>query len=153
MSPLVVRILPAPAATLVTISGEVDIATIAQLRGHLLEVPDRHAVLDLSGLALLSAAGMTELLAPRARLARAAARGVLGAAPTGSRRVPTATDLDAELPVVPTVADALTLLAAGATSRTVPRRAGTATGSCRVGVRRYPSLRESGSGLPRSLRG
>jgi anti-anti-sigma regulatory factor len=57
VSTLVVRAFPTPVATLVTISGEVDIATVGELREHLLAIPDRHTVLEMSGVALLSAAG------------------------------------------------------------------------------------------------
>ena len=50
MSPLGVRTFPLPVATLVTISGEVDIATVAELREHLLAIPGRHPGVEMSGL-------------------------------------------------------------------------------------------------------
>jgi STAS domain len=70
VSPLGFRTFPLPVATLVTISGEVDIATVAELREHLRAIPDRHTVVEMSGVALLSAAGLTVLLELQDRLAR-----------------------------------------------------------------------------------
>jgi anti-anti-sigma regulatory factor len=66
-----------PIATLVTIAGEVDIATCPELRGHLETLPYRSTVVQMSEVELLFAAGLTVLLDLRGRFARAGARVVL----------------------------------------------------------------------------
>jgi anti-anti-sigma factor len=109
VSTLVVRAFPTPVATLVTISGEVDIATVGELREHLLAIPDRHTVLEMSGVALLSAAGLTVLLELQDRLARVGARVVLAAGSACVRRVLTVTGLDVQLALKPTVENAVTV--------------------------------------------
>ncbi len=139
MVPLLVRTFPMPVATLATIAGEVDIATVAQLRGQLDTIPDRSTVVEMSEVTLLSAAGVTVLLDLQDRLGTAGARLVLAAAPRCVRRILTAIGLDARLLMAPTVE-------AGVDSLMT-------VGSCRVAARRHPSLRVSGTGLPRSLRG
>lgn len=139
MASLLIRTFPMPAATLVTVAGEVDISTVAQLRGRLDTVPDRHTVVEMSDVALLSAAGVTVLLDLQDRLATAGARLVLAAAPRCVRRVLTGVGIDARLPVAPTVEAGFDSL--------------TAVGPCRLATRRYPSPRASGTGLPRPLRG
>jgi len=115
---LVVDIVPTPAATLVTIFGEADLATVAHLRERLSTVPDRDAVVEMSELALLSAVGLKVLLDLQDRLAAVGARLMLAAPSHPVRRVLTVTELDARLPIEPTVADALNSLACGADSLT-----------------------------------
>ena len=150
MSTLVVRTFPMPVATLVTISGEVDIATVAELRKHLRAIPGRHTVLEMSGVELLSAAGLTALLELQDRLARVSARVVLAAGPACVRRVLTVSGLDVELALAPTVEDAVTALTSGVTGKRVSRRARTTISSC-VAARRYRILRESATGPPRPM--
>jgi hypothetical protein len=48
VSSLVVRTVPMPVATLVTIAGEVCLATVGEFRKHLLAVSDCHTVLEMS---------------------------------------------------------------------------------------------------------
>ena len=109
MSTLVVHTFPMPVATLVTISGEVDIATVAGLREHLRAIPGRHTVVEMSGVELLSAAGLTVLLELQDRLARVGARVVLAAGPACVRRVLTVSGLDGKLALKPTVENAVTV--------------------------------------------
>jgi anti-anti-sigma factor len=150
VSMLVVRTFPMPVATLVAISGEVDIATVAELREHLRAIPGRHTVVEMSGVELLSAAGLTALLELRDRLARVGARVVLAAGPACVRRVLTVSGLDVELALAPTVEDAVTALTSGVTGKRVSRRARTTISSC-VAARRYRILRESATGPPRPV--
>ncbi len=53
--------------TVATIAGKIDIASAPALRHHLLALPDLHTVLKLSGVELLSAAALTELVDLRNR--------------------------------------------------------------------------------------
>jgi anti-sigma B factor antagonist len=150
---LVVRTFPMPPATLVTIAGDVDIATVARLRGHLDAIPDRDTVVEMSEVTLLSAAGMRVLLDLQDRLAATGARLVLARAPASVRRVLTVVGLDARLLMAPTVEDAVDSMMSGAAPQPAPVRAVETVASCRRAARRYPSLRDTGTGLPRSLRG
>jgi hypothetical protein len=45
--------------TVVAVAGEVDLGSAPQLHRHLLVLPDRDTVLDMSGVSLLAAAGLT----------------------------------------------------------------------------------------------
>ena len=111
MSALLVRTSIAQAPpTLVTVAGDIDTATVAGLRRHLLSVPACSTVLDLSGVELLSAAGLTELIDLRDRLNRADARLALAAAPRLVRRVLAITGLDDTMMLADTVDDAVHLL-------------------------------------------
>jgi anti-anti-sigma factor len=65
--PLTVEVTPRDEVTvLVTVSGEVDLATAAQLQASLIEVVDVHApghvVIDAAAMPFLDAAGMTALV-------------------------------------------------------------------------------------------
>jgi anti-anti-sigma factor len=111
MSALLIRTSIAQAPpTLVTIAGDIDTATVAGLRRHLLSVPACSTALDLSGVELLSAAGLTELVDLRDRLTRADARLALAAAPRLVRRVLAITGLDDTMMLADTVDDAVHLL-------------------------------------------
>jgi anti-anti-sigma factor len=107
---LIVDIVPTPAATLVTVSGEVDLATVAQFRERLDTAPDCDAVLEMSDVALLSAVGLRVLLDLQDRLAAVGAWLVLAAPAHPVRRVLDVTGLDLRLPMESTVEDALVLL-------------------------------------------
>jgi anti-anti-sigma factor len=111
MSALLVRTsIPQPPPTLVTVAGDIDIASAPSLRRHLLSIPDSSTVLDLSGVQLLSAAGLTELIDLRDRLTRADARLALAAAPRLVRRVLAITGLDDTMMLADTVDDAVHLV-------------------------------------------
>jgi anti-sigma B factor antagonist len=113
VSALLVRTILAHAPpTLVTVAGEIDIATAPALRRHLSAVPDGHIVLELSDVRLLSAAGLTELVDLRDRLSRAAARLAIAAAPRHVRKVLTITRLDDTVLLADTVDDAVRLVTA-----------------------------------------
>jgi anti-sigma B factor antagonist len=107
---LVVDIVPTPAATLVTVFGEVDLATVARFRERLDLVADCDMVMEMSDVALLSAVGLRVLLDLQDRLAALGAGLVLAAPARPVRRVLTVTGLDARLPMAPTVEDALIVL-------------------------------------------
>jgi anti-anti-sigma factor len=110
VTPLIVNIVPTPAATLVTVSGEVDLATVAQFRERLDTVPNRDTVLEMSDVALLSAVGLRVLLNLQDRLAAVGAWLVLAAPSHPVRRVLDVTGLDVRLPTESTVEHALILL-------------------------------------------
>jgi anti-sigma B factor antagonist len=137
MSALLVRTsIPQAPPTLVTVAGDIDIASAPSLRSHLLSVPDSSTVLDLSGVQLLSAAGLTELIALRDRLTRADARLALAAAPRLVRRVLAITGLDDTMMLADMVDDAVHLVTTPIPQRPRPRSFSAAR-SC--GVRRRPS--------------
>ena len=56
MSALIVEVRTAPAPTLVTVAGEIDILTAPERRDQVHTVPDGDIILDLSGVRLLAAA-------------------------------------------------------------------------------------------------
>jgi anti-anti-sigma factor len=111
--PLQVEIVSTPVATLVTVVGEVDIATIARFRESLGVIRGRDTVVEMSDVGLLSAVGVRVLLDLQERLADVGARLVLAAPSRPVRRVLGVLELDGRLPIVPTFVEALTLLNAG----------------------------------------
>jgi len=118
MSALLIRIsIPQAPPTLVTVAGDIDIASAPSLRRHLLSVPGSSTVLDLSGVQLLSAAGLTELVDLRDRLTHADARLALAAAPRLVRRVLAITKLDDTMLLADTLHDAVQLV-----TTPIPRR-------------------------------
>jgi anti-anti-sigma factor len=106
--------------TLVTIAGEIDIATAPVLRDHLHALPARSTVLELSGVRLLCAAGVTELVDLHARLTRADALMALAGASTGVRRVLTITGLDAVMALTDTPTEAVRLMGSPTPGRRPP---------------------------------
>jgi anti-anti-sigma factor len=65
------RVEPGDDVTLVTVRGELDLATVPALRGALLGVIDRHArrlVLDLSGVTFIDSVGVGAVLHAKRRL-------------------------------------------------------------------------------------
>lgn len=114
MSVLLVQVSPRRSSpTLVTMAGEIDIASAPMLRRRLLALPGASTVVELSGVRLLSAAGLTELVGLRDRLARAGALLALAGARPPVRRVLTATGIAGTVVVAGTVEDALRCLGAG----------------------------------------
>jgi anti-anti-sigma factor len=104
MSALLVR--PCPTQnppTLVMIAGEIDIASAPALRRHLLALPGCDTVLELSGLRLLSAAGLTEFIDLRDRLSRTNAALALVAPQRLVRRVLAITGVDDTIMLVDTI--------------------------------------------------
>jgi anti-anti-sigma factor len=106
----------------VTIAGEIDIASVPALRRHLRAVPTCHTVLELSGVQLLSAAGVTELVDLRERLTRADAALAVAAAPPVVRRVLAITGLATTIIITDTVEDAIDLVAVDRSRRRPPLR-------------------------------
>ena len=129
MTYLLVDIVTTPAATLVTISGEVDIATVAQFCECLDTVPNCNTVLEMSDVTLLSAVGLRVLLNLQDRLAAVGAWLVLAAPSHPVRRVLDVTGLDVRLPLESTVEDALILLGSVAREE---QRTMSAAEQCRV---------------------
>jgi anti-sigma B factor antagonist len=103
-----------PVVTVVTVTGAIDLATAPQLRTRLDAVPDRGTVVDLAGVTLLAAAGLTVLLELHHRLHRAGAQLVLLSSPVHVQRVLVATGLDTTLAMTPVVTEAVELAAAPA---------------------------------------
>jgi anti-sigma B factor antagonist len=132
MSALLVRTsVPQAVPTLVTVAGEIDIASAPSLRGQLLSLPACSTILDLSGVQLLSAAGLTELVDLRDRLTRVDAR--LALVVGGSslvRRVLAITRLDDTMMLAGTLDDAVHLLTAPIPQRPRPLSLVAATRSC-----------------------
>jgi anti-anti-sigma factor len=122
MSALLVRASIAQAPpTLVTVAGEIDIASVPALRRHLLSLPDCSTILELSGVELLSAAGLTELVDLRDRLTRADARLALAAAPRLVRRVLVIAGLADTMMLADTLDDAVQLVTTPIPQRPRPR--------------------------------
>ena len=91
MSALIVRVRTAPVPTLVAVAGEIDLLTALQFRDELGALPDGDVVLDLSGVRLLAAAGLSVLLDLQDRQARAGgAGGARRGATAGTARLSTA---------------------------------------------------------------
>jgi anti-anti-sigma factor len=117
-----------PGHVLVTVSGEIDIATAAQLRDRLAGPVGgrRQVIVDLSRVSFIDAAG-AGVLADAA--ARAAARGAsfqLATAGRQVRRVLALTGLDRSIPLAATVAEARAALRAVPDLRqSASRQAGT----------------------------
>lgn len=131
MSALLVRTSSAPAPpTVVTVAGEIDIASAPLLRSCLLSVPDCSTILELSGVPLLSAAGLTELVDLHTRLTLADARLALAAAPPPVRRVLAITGLDNTLTLTDTLDDAVNLVAAPIRRRSPASRRPGDRGAC-----------------------
>jgi anti-sigma B factor antagonist len=116
VSALIVRVRTDPVPTLVTVAGEIDLLTAPQLRDRVHTLPEGDIVLDISGVRLLAAAGMSVLLDLHDRRARAGAQVVLAAAPPSVQRVLGVTGLDQTLPMIATVEEAVALVT-GASSR------------------------------------
>jgi anti-anti-sigma regulatory factor len=62
VSALIVRVRTAPVPTLAAVAGEIDLLTALQFCDELGALPDGDVVLDLSGVRLLAAAGLSVLL-------------------------------------------------------------------------------------------
>lgn len=114
MSVLLVQVFPAQASpTLVTVAGEIDSASAPRLRRRLLALPDGGTIVELSGVRLMSAAGLTELVGLRDRLARAGAPLALAGARPPVRRVLTITGIAGTVVVTGTVDEATRLITGG----------------------------------------
>ena len=116
---LVIAVRRRPGYVLVTVSGEIDIATAGQLRGQLAGPAGsgQQVIIDFSRVSFIDAAGIGVLAAAAAR---AAARGgslQLAAAGRQVRRVLVLTGLDRSIPLAATVAEARAWLRPGPGSR------------------------------------
>jgi anti-sigma B factor antagonist len=124
---LIIAVHRRPGHVLVTVAGEIDIATAAQLRGRLAGPADggRQVIVDFGGVSFIDAAGAGVLAGAAAR---AAARGgslQLAAAGRQVRRVLALTGLDRSIPLAATVAEAQAVLRSDPDPRqTASRRAG-----------------------------
>jgi anti-sigma B factor antagonist len=104
---------------LVTVSGEIDIATAGQLRGQLAGPADggQRVIVDFSQVSFIDAAGVGVLARAAAR---AAARGgslQVAAAGRQVRRVLALTGLDRSIPLAASVAEARAALRSAGNSR------------------------------------
>lgn len=99
---------------LVTVAGEIDIATAAQLRDRLAGPADsgQHVIVDLGGVGFIDAAGLRVLASAAAQAADRGGSLRLAAARPWVRRVLTLTALDQRIPLTATVAEAQAALRA-----------------------------------------
>ena len=119
VSELLVRVSGTDSApTVIAVSGDIDMVSAPQLRGHLLALPDRSTVVELSGVRLLAAPGLTELVCLRNRLVRVHASLAIAAARPLARRILQATAIADTVILADTVEEAVGLL----TTRSQPRR-------------------------------
>ena len=143
MSALIVGVRTAPVPTLVAVAGEIDLLTALQFRDELGALPDGDVVLDLSGVRLLAAAGLSVLLDLQDRQARVGAQVVLAAARPLLRRVLCMTGLDRHLLMTATTDEAVAYVADAARARSADPRP--ADGRCvafPLTRRRFPRLRD-----------
>jgi anti-anti-sigma factor len=112
---LIIRVRHQPGHVLVTVAGEIDIATASQLRDRLavLAASGRRLVVDLAQVSFLGAAGL-DVLAAAARQAREFG-GDLGVASPRPlvRRLFAITGLDRQISLARTVTEALAVLTPG----------------------------------------
>jgi anti-sigma B factor antagonist len=125
VSALIIHIRTFPAPMLVTVEGEIDLATAPQLRERVFQLPEDDLVLDTSRVRLFAAAGLGVLLELQDRRARTGAQLVLAAPSAAVRRVLCVTRLDKTLAVAATVEDAVALLTAAAHKDSGNPRTGT----------------------------
>jgi len=76
---LIVRTRSIPDGMVVSVDGEVDLATVAELRDHLLALPDGNVIVDLSDVRFLAVVGMRALLELNGQRHHAGRRVVLAA--------------------------------------------------------------------------
>jgi anti-sigma B factor antagonist len=110
VTPLVLSVRTVPAPPLVAVAGEIDMATADELRDCVLAMPDGDVILNLSGVQLLAAAGLTVLLELHDGRARVGARLVVAAAPRSVRRVLAVTGHETTFLTTDTVDDAIALI-------------------------------------------
>ena len=115
MATLIIHIRTAPAPTLVTVAGEIDVLTASELRDQVSILPDGDIVLDFSGVRLLAAAGLRVLLDLHDRRARAGMRVVLAAPSPSVQRVLVLTKLAHTLSMTANLDDAVALITAAPT--------------------------------------
>ena len=145
MAALIICIRTALAPTLVTVAGEIDVLTAPQLRDQVRTLPDGDVVLDISGVRLLAAAGLSVLLDLQDRRARAGAQLVLAAAPPSVHRVLCVIGLDQTLPMTATIEEAFALVTGAHAPAGSADPRGTADGRCGavpLARRRFPRLRD-----------
>ncbi|WP_214402778.1 STAS domain-containing protein [Pseudonocardia lacus] len=99
--------------TVVTVAGDIDIASVVTLRDHLRALPGDSTVMELSGVQLMSAAGARELAELRDRLTRAGAPLALAGAGSLVGRVLAITGLADTVILTDTVDAAIHLIARG----------------------------------------
>ena len=107
---LVVRICLIPDGVVVSVDGEVDLATVTQLRDHLRALPDGDVIVDLSGVRFLAVVGMRALLELQGQRHHAGARVVLAATDGPITQVLKAAGCHATFTVVDCVERAKTLI-------------------------------------------
>ena len=118
-SALTVRVRREQGCAIITVAGEVDIATVAQLRERLAELAGSGCPLiaDLDQVSFIDAAGLGVLAAAAGRSAAHGASLQVVCAQRRTRRLFRITKLDRYLAVSRTVADALEHITAGQAGR------------------------------------
>ena len=97
---------------IVTVDGEIDLATAPPLGGVLLNAGDGDLVLELSGVSFLSLAGVHVFLGVHRRLSTIGRAVVLAASSRSVCRTITASRVDAVLPMAVSLGHAFAMLAA-----------------------------------------
>ena len=140
-------VLSGPAYTIARLEGELDIATIPELRERLLGVLSsgvRLLIIDLSGVTFCDVAGLAVLIGTQRR---ATARGIvvrLAAPRPQVVKLLRITGLDHRLTICVTLADALPAERRGPPTATTPQPAGAAEAG-RAGYRALPRKGNPGS--------
>ena len=106
-----------PDTTVASVAGEIDISTVPELHEFLLRIPCRNTIVEMSGVTLLGAAGLAELLELRERLDHAGACVVLARAPACVLRILAVTGLGLVLVTAPTLSAGVKALTAGHSGR------------------------------------
>jgi anti-sigma B factor antagonist len=112
---LIIAVHRRPGHVLVTVSGEIDLAAAAQLRGRLAGPAGggRPVIVDLSRVSFIDAAGVGVLAGAAAQAAAQGGALQLAAAGWQVRRVLALTGLDRIIPLAATVAEARAALRSG----------------------------------------
>jgi anti-sigma B factor antagonist len=100
---------------LITVAGEIDIATVPQLRGQLtlLAAGGRPVIADLTGVTFIGAAGLGVLAGAAGKAAGSGGSLHVVSGRYRVRRIFALTGLDRQIPLARTLAEALAALSAG----------------------------------------
>ncbi len=115
---LTIRVRREPDYTIVTAAGEIDIATVSQLREHLFALAEdgRPLVADLDQVSFIDAAGLGALVGAARRAAAHGACLLVVCARPQTRRLFGLTGLDRHIPLAGTLDEALRALPAPPTT-------------------------------------
>jgi anti-sigma B factor antagonist len=111
---LTIRARHEPGYVLVTVKGEVDIATVAKLRERLFEfaASGQPLIVDLDGVSFIDSAGLAALVGAAKRAAAHGGRLQVVSARRQTRQLLRLTGLDSQIPLARTLREAVESLAA-----------------------------------------